>query len=1181
MVKCQELIIERGIMRGGSRDEFSQPDGERPLVWTKSVGVRPSFLADFSDVPPVAFPIHYEEKYDPDDPYPHPHRLDDLDDEGRDEVSRYAKDLDDPGLSMSIGNLFFIFRCAVGTMRYTLNPFVRRARYYAESLGSDIEDAARPGGGVCPSDSMARVRLSMCLHFALSFEDMAKGSEGSIEGVSVDEVLSLLYVEAFEYLFSDPFYRTKTYKGLCGLHLQSAFCMSSRGVTLNWLAQNSFFDSPDFSLSHAEPRFFEGLTNDRAYYERPSIQAALRENEKLLTETGLVITRMLCVYLLRADVNHSNLRLVTVLEHIRSLTGFTRTKAAVSHRQTMEGAKVETPVNPPYATHLRAVWTEFYTWMFREGGQHVMTDEELTLSAPFFMTSRSAGGSFNVIPFEVADPEPGPRNRKKNIEFSGRSKALVYLLDPYLATDFSEVGRGYTIDRPGVLASRHVPDGKAARAVMMQSLQRFLGEIPMGDRLYSYQLRKRERMFKDTFDLPLVFSSNDYIVGRDTGVITHDHAAGLYASSRAEVLISDEDYDAFDVHQKNDNMRSIILSALFDFAKPINPVYALLGGVDFMDIMRTIWGSGNVYNAYYVSRDSVRSEIIEADQLGSGEFMTLSINNMSNQALSRHFYSRVKESGMDLRMIRQRKQGDDSEAYYRFVGDPPDSQTLEAFVNLGSDSARENGYSLNVTKTVTRFHYAEFIKKRFIHGYEVPRLHVQYFNAERVSKNIDLLDEIRGKRSTFSVMAMRGSNPEFLYRMLFFYYLIRANTQYVSPERIKSLVYYPPVGFFTPLGLKGVGVYPGTILGSNVDASCAYLIKNDPVLRRLVNTYASLLSVNVPSKGDAIARYAVKKGVRLKGEKQFKPIKGIKFIDDSVRRLMGARYKDSLEAVAALASFNYRLSRDLQFADYAETLVKRELKNASAARTIDHLNHQRAIQRSLFRARASSKDFVGGFLPWLNSVAVDQKDVEGSNIPHPFVCTHRSVSKLFSHFGIRTWEGQQSLRPIEILNFLRRMDRFFPKHYDPEVVFKTLMDQTVLSNPEVLRLILIAMGMHSLKAGNAATALIQRQQDFMSESEFMGMSYGDAFFSALKPPSPHEYGSVTPNPKVNRFIAAFLRQYEVVESAASGQPIQAAASLSGKLPSVRLLSEFGHMVVHKKIFANGDHELHGLTQHDW
>jgi hypothetical protein len=454
---------------------------------------------------------------------------------------------------------------------------------------------------------------------------------------------------------------------------------------------------------------------------------------------------------------------------------------------------------------------------------------------------------------------------------------------------------------------------------------------------------------------------------------------------------------------------------------------------------------------------------------------------------------------------------------------------------------------------------------------------MQYFAQERVNKLSDLLDEIRGRRATYSSMAMRGSDPKLLYRVLFYTYLIRANTQYVDDNKKKHLVYYPPVGFFCPLGLKGVGVYPGTVLGSNVDASCAYYIKRDPELSRIANKYVALLSVDVPNVGTMLARSAVKYGVSVGGG-PFAPIKGIRYIQESVERSMGLRIKESAVARDALRNvYGYKLPDELSFVDYAPSIVRRELKNASAARKRDHFKHQSNIQQSLFRNRVSHKDFVSKFLPWINHLVLTEDDAKYDPVPHPYVCCHRSVSSVFSWAGIRTHEGGNALRSKEILNFLRRIDRFFPKHYDPEMVFRILMTTDVLSNPEVLRLILVAMGMNSLKAGNAAIALIQRQKEFMMESEFMGMSYGDPFFSAVRPPNTADFPVLTPDVSVNNFLAGFVLQIQILEGHLQDRPIRFVPSLKGFVPSVKMMSDFGHVVIHKKLFQNQDPELHGLT----
>jgi hypothetical protein len=1196
MELSQSLRIQRAVMRGGSAEHFHGigPDvsGKEVLVWERSKDreITNSYFTEFIDVVPTEFKFNSFDTYDYDDPYPHPYDLSKIAKQHHKQIINEAQELVRPETSLSINNIFFLLRCCAPDW-YVQNPIVRRAAYYVASFGGELRKF-KSNFEVIKHDTMVPYRLLVCVDFIASYFDFIHFREWKADSfvgnTDVKSFLHGLYVEVFEFLFNDPMYNTAVYKKLITLFIQSAFSATSNGRMVVWEIDQDHMKGTNIGLTGCSYYEIDSVSPDIAYLNRPTIANSLSEKSEQMIEKGLIYTKTLCDYILDAPFNEDNATLIVILEHLVGLSGYSRTIAPLSHARQMtisEGIHIK---NPPYAPYLKRVWRDFWNWATENSGEKLMSEEEYMAQVPYMQTTRSAGGRLYSIPFSVVFEE-------EKIQFNASTKALHFLMNPIGVFDTKTLIRGYTPDAPGRLASRHVTAGKQTRAVAMQSHPRYLAEIPIGVPLAEWQTIKH-----DSYGVPYVGigNPNDFHIGLDFGVFLYDHAWGLYASSRRDILILDSDGSAFDAHQTNDTMRSIALQQSLDsLAENGVDRFYPVWGLKLSEILSIIWGKGNVYDAYYQSDSYNRSVLLKIDMLGSGEFMTLSINNMTNVALSDYFLHLMASKPYNFITFKRRKMGDDSEEYA--ILNKVDANTLEDIALTNARAFEDNGHELNIEKTVTRFHYSEYIKKRCIYGCEVPRHHVQYFAKERETRFSDVLEELRSKRSLYNTMLRRGSSPVFLQRLLFFMYLIRCQErQRVVSQKERNLakrerrrprgdiriVYYPPIGFFVPVGLGGIGCTFFGISGTSTDLGTAKLIMDHEVARDYGNYFANLVSVSAPKFSSEIANVAIEEGVYINGEQTRIP--GLEYIDEYVMRRFPTRLVASMAAAERLREAGLNIvPPSLEFSKLSKQIVAREIKNARSSRQKDFDVDQRFKVKSLTRKRVAQRDLFGKQFGWMDSLkVVFYEDKEDDNHPHPFVTLHPNVRMAFEQLGIRLGMQRDASLGVKINQLLRRRDRYFPRHHDPSVILDIITDERAINDPIVLATVLCALGMHESKCEAVAMELVGMKDVLLSSGRVNGFSWGDPLFSNFATNNQNTLvdndTEITVRTRLNEIISGAFTQMAIIKTFSTGIKYRVSIDFVGDLDYINILLKTGDLrtIYSQSELPTGftDPELHGI-----
>jgi hypothetical protein len=1192
LLLCQQLRVYRATTRGGSETSFEQYDAFGPLIWRRSKdNTSNNLMIEFKGIKEVEFVYTSYVTFDIEDRYIHPYDVTDekFPSEYIDMVLEEASELGDPGNALSFGNTLFCLRCS-DPERYLSNPILSRLKYYVRKVGGDYKmDHFRYVPK--PVDTMFPYRVQTGINFAISLTDMIYSYDwcgsrlGSFE---LQRLLVEVYIEVFEFIFNDPMYNTALFKKATSIFLQSAFAGTRRGKTLRWEIDRDPRDGGQIRLTGCREVEIDSLSPDFIYLRRATIKEAISSSTTQLKELGLVYTLELLSSLLTAEFTEFNARTVMLVEHLQSLSGFTRTIPTLSHKDQVEsgGEPVE---NPPYAPYLRNIWRDFWDFAFEQGGKVLMDDVEYKAQIPFMQTSRSAGGRDYSIPFEI-------KSEGEIHRYNASTKALHFLMNPEGSLDPVALLEGYTEEHPGVVATRDVTGGKKARAVMMQKHPRYNAEIPIAVPLAEYQIRTKD---DQGHELMGIGNANDFHVGYDIGVTTFDHAWGLYASSDPKILIVDKDGSAFDAHQPYVSMRRIALSASLDAIneKGIDPLYSDWG-MHLSELLQAVWGDRNVYNAVYISTSTTRREILVVDMLGSGELMTLSINNMTNIALSdaliKVIENALREEGKEFyfEVIKRRKMGDDSEEYV--ITDLTTPEDLEWIANMAEKVYKDNGHDLNIIKTSTRFMRGEFIKRTFVYGYEIPRHHLQYMGAERREKYSDTMEWLRSTRSKFSLMMSRGSSPVFLRKFFLFIFLIRAQerSSYFPkvdrvkkgkkkkrPKRIVDIVYYPPIGLFTPVSLGGVGCTLNNSSGTSTDMFCAYQAIHNDTLLKAVNRFANLLVYTKSDIVSVLTSTAVNEGVYIDGIQTAIP--GLDYIRTNVRNVFPQRLLNSRLAANRLRKSGVKIvPRDMLFENIHEAIVQRELKNARQSRQIAFDYDQRLKTRALSKNRIAETDLLGRDYGWLRLVNFEIEEYKAEEYPHPFICCHNNVMAAYRSVGVRLDRTVNSFLGYRLTALLRSYDRYFPRHHDPTRLL-SILTSNECEDIEVLTDVLMALGMRPDVAGFAATNLLSNQSEVHASLLNGGYSWGDAMyanFASLRVMNILEGTNSTPDVRVRDLLDSVFTHALLGLTINTGVTFVGRISFDGIMANHKIIRSLG---LQKRLIyeynRNLDHEYHGIV----
>jgi hypothetical protein len=355
---------------------------------------------------------------------------------------------------------------------------------------------------------------------------------------------------------------------------------------------------------------------------------------------------------------------------------------------------------------------------------------------------------------------------------------------------------------------------------------------------------------------------------------------------------------------------------------------------------------------------------------------------------------------------------------------------------------------------------------------------------------------------------------------------------------------------------------------------------HDEGLREYVNVFANYVRKGAGTISKDIARTAVEEGVSIKGEKLHLP--GINYIHEHVLTKFPGRLKTSAESFRLLRSkFPTIMPEDMAFINVHKSIVKREISNARSLREMDFQIDQRAKIKNLTRGRIAKRDLLASQYGWLDSFECKYYECKSEKNLHPFISCHKFVRNMYDSMGVRIGREVSPEFGLRINQYLRRFDRYFPRHHDPEAILRVVTDPHALNDPEVMALCLSAMGMRRDKCDVVAQDLIANKSSILLGGVDGGYSWGDPLFANL--PTSYtkslvdEYDILTTMPRVNVMLSGIFSQGCLIKNMNGETQYRCRLYYSGDgLDFFSILSKLGFMQTIYKSRYKFDPDLHGI-----
>jgi hypothetical protein len=291
--------------------------------------------------------------------------------------------------------------------------------------------------------------------------------------------------------------------------------------------------------------------NDHLHYEvyEKQILASLKE-------VGSYAPVMADVYrtMLTAKVGTISCRIAAVLQQPQYLLGFTRSEVILSHSEQINlGNFDRSKLKMPHLKYIRDSWKDTVMKIYDMNWNHRSSADFLE-TIPSVLTTKSAGIGNRKVRVYIKGFAPTARkdrtNGKKYFDFSFTDKTMVFMHEPHRYIQ-KEGYPANSVTNPFYWGSRDVP-ARATRAISMIGLSNYIREaalIPQAMDVFSTQEKKIIHPF---------LGSHGATFGKESGIMTKDHAPGIYSSSKKNVLIFEWDFSQFDAFQRKRTRQAVI-----------------------------------------------------------------------------------------------------------------------------------------------------------------------------------------------------------------------------------------------------------------------------------------------------------------------------------------------------------------------------------------------------------------------------------------------------------------------------------------------------------------------------------------------------------------------------------------------------------------------------------------------
>jgi hypothetical protein len=627
--------------------------------------------------------------------------------------------------------------------------------------------------------------------------------------------------ELYEYMFKNLGEGVLNIKNFKYPFLVTWFCGSTSGQCLQW--------DENIEVATAFDK-----SNKNTFYVLHSMEESIKEQSEKMDKAGLTKFKQFLTSMQYAKVTPRAQAAGSMTVFIEAMFGYLRDNfAEVISNQIDESEKLMVD-NPEGYTN--AGFGRIYVDLIKKFFSEVTwrSEEDFHAAAASHMTTRSAGfnskGSVDpsVTGVEVTEeiPEFEFEYQGSKIIYRGSDKVTWYIMNPKARHDnMSNVGLEeegvFSGSRPGKVGLRSVPARKE-RAIFMGK-----GETQLVESLVANDLEEfsATRMLHEHGN-PRDPANGITTTSRDTGAAFTDHRRWVHASSQMsdDKIVVEQDFSSLDQTSKYGNTRRYWIQALEELYESGGVTTPMINGkrshrhlIDFWK--RTKGATFLLPNGPNRITDYV---VLRTDMLLSGEYLTRYYNDMTTFAFFLYCEENMREMNSHWTIREVKIQGDDvievrdvSHAF-QTMSQEKKVAFVQAYRDRRSELAKLCGLKINPLKFVVSPIMFEFLKKMMVLGVFWPRYMqagVGQNESERVDRSVDPISRMISRIGQAREYLFRGG--PFLETMLRIYHEWNLVRRVNMSKRGRAVIPYAVL--FAPLGHRGVGMIPWTIVDPNVD----------------------------------------------------------------------------------------------------------------------------------------------------------------------------------------------------------------------------------------------------------------------------------------------------------------------------------------------------------------------------
>jgi hypothetical protein len=957
----------------------------------------------------------------------------------------YASRLTPVGHFLRFRNLLFVMRMAGGDVR--TDPFWGRLKYYYDTLGVDepfFESADLTRVTVKCDDAAVVVRMFILLN-------------AWIVQQSYHELNAAPDIEIAEYLFNDPVRNNKELKSMLGVLRQSVFSMSDAGLMVSW-------NNPGLTAVYpalARYQVLEIEANDKVYYSVMYYQ--IREDLLKLRAAGLYLTEDIATKLISAKVSDVSMREAVWLGAIIAIPGYTRTDTKKTFNKKPRPPEDR---DVPMAKILEDEMDSVLRTAIQEG--RVMDYRTWRRNVPSNLTGKSSGGwkgkVLATLPTGNAGFGGATTRRATEVELQFTSKRAAYIMNPDVVFGREYIRAPYTVSNPGTVGSRDVVAGKPSRMISARRVATYAAELIISNAINDIMQRI------DREDPTPIGTPNDFAT-LDSGSIFVTHSYNFFATTISGIIIDGTDYTGFDTTEQWWNtLKYLSEGAKRAFKRagllePFGDIFTSM--IDFID---TIWGDGIATGAVYKLPGGVETGTIETDQVLSGEHLTFAKNSIANRAnVKVQEERRTAKYGDLIRMLHVAILGDDLSRWLMLSDvNRWTKTTYMNVVNIHMGTTLENGFDTNLSKSVMRSHFGEFLKVTVCYGVHIPLAHMQMIAAEKNSLQ-ETSTLLQGYLSKLKTMCSRGFSAKVAMHIMIWTYRLRTGVQIRTREFRKT--YYPPmITLFTPVRMGGMGMWPNMYAGISMDGPLAVLSKYNPEYKRRCEIASGIVEVRTDEIRRQLARDAVS-GKNISPRDAFQP-----GLVDMRGTLLGERIRTSDGAANALIRRGVRPKRDYSYKLLPERMIEQSIQSEKAFQrlfTFEGRNVGAMMERNAAQGRTVSFERDFDWLLSMDWAFYTPEPVQGRDNKQqlcPVAGITGDTRKVLIDIGVGADRDQFSVRIPDVMRILRK-DPNARRDLTGEQIFNILAAPEIAPYAENILDTLVYMGFRPAEAAQVSVLL--------------------------------------------------------------------------------------------------------------